>query len=1091
MTGQRAQPGALPAVVGVLFLFSGAAALVYEVLWFRMLVLRLGGTGLSVATVTAAFMAGLGLGAWLFGTRLALGVRPLRLYGVLEIAIGIYALLVPTLIGAMGRVDLALLGAEPGALGRVVRFMLAGSVLFPAAVCMGATLPVLSRLVEAGGSRPDRFIGFLYGLNTTGAVLGAGATGFLLLPRLGLDHSIHVAVALNLILGVVALVLARPRAETAPHVPVRPEPGGATAEEPGLGLAIVVAFLSGLTSFVLQVSWTRILALVFGSSVYAFSLILVIFLFGLGAGALSGAFFAQRVRRARVGLAWCLVLSGGIALLGQTVYPSLPRLYLEAMISAGGAQSLAGAASLAALLMLPTTFLLGANFPFVVSVATGNRSRGASAGVGRLYAGNTAGCVLGAYTAALLLIPIFGLSGAVSLASLTAMALGAALALPRDARGGNGSWPGRIGPAVAGMVALAAWIVAVPGWNQGLMSLGVGLWGPRAHVFGRDLRTDLATLSSDRILYYRDGVTATVVVKEAGGDKGGPAHRYMSVDGHIEASNGADMPAQVLLAHLPLAAVRASAPEMLIIGYASGVTTGSALTHAATTVTVIDIEEAVVGGSRFFDHVNGRPLENPRARLVVNDARAYLERTDRRFDAISSAPSSVWLSGPAKLFTREFFALARSRLRPGGVLGQWLSTYDLRPDDILTVVRTLRDVFPEVAILRLLEGSDLLLLASDAPIRLDLPALGAWWSNPGIRADLLRVGVRGPCGILDRVLVEPRAVEDAVGPGPLNTDDTALLEYRGARTVGTQGEAEALARLTAEARGAADLVEGLAPAGPGGAGEMAVLCREQGAVRAARSLALRALDGGKDPDALWVLGESSRDDGDREAALRRFREALQANPRHRPSLVSAAFSLQETDRLPEALEAWNRAAEVVPGDPIVPAYRGLVRLYLRDAGAIADFRAARALVTTPPPPIPLDLYEACALQDTGRDLDARPLLEEFLGGTSGRDELQSVAALERLARILARFPAERARAEGLSSQAAAGRGRLIPSVLADAVRIADEGGESGARAFLRDAMALDPALGPAIERGIETLSDPAVGGRIRSILSKIVDGGLP
>lgn len=1082
MAEHRERLGALPAVVGILFFFSGAAALVYEVLWFRLLVLRLGGTGLSVATVTAAFMAGLGLGAWLFGTRVALRIRPILLYGVLEIGIGVYALLVPVLIGIMARADLLLLGAEPGAAGRVLRFLLAGAVLVPAAVCMGATLPVLARLVEATTARPDHFIGLLYGLNTTGAVLGAGATGFVLLPRIGLAHSVQVAVAVNLALGVVALALGRLATESAATAPVRAEAADALPDERRPRLAVAVSFLSGLTSFVLQVSWTRILALVFGSSVYAFSLILVIFLLGLGVGAVGGAYLVRRFPRARTGLAWCLVGSGGIALLGQALYPWLPRLYLEAMISSGGGQSLRGAAFLAALLMLPTTLLLGANFPFVVSLATGNRGRGASAGVGRLYAGNTAGCVLGAYTAALLLIPALGLSGAVSLASLTVMVLGAALVLPAGASGRT-SLIARAAPAVVGIAAAVTWAVAVPRWNQGVMSLGVGLWGPRAHSFGRDVRADLESLLSDRILYYRDGVTATVAVKEAAGEQGRPGHRYMSVDGHIEASNGADMPAQVLVAHFPLLAARTRTPDVLIIGYASGVTTGSVLRQPAAAVTVVDIEEAVVAGSRFFDDVNGRPLQDPRARLVVNDARAYLDRIDQRFDVISSEPSSVWLSGPAKLFTQEFFALARARLRPGGVMGQWLHTYDLGPDDIVSAVRTLQSVFPEVAVVRLIEGADLLLLASDAPIRIELSVLRAAWSDPKIRSDLQRVGIRGPCGMLDRVLIEPQAVRRGVGAGPLNTDDTALLEYHGAQSVGARGETEALARLGAEARGVADLLDGLAPAGAERPGELAVECREEGAARAARSLALRALDAGPDADALWVLGESSRDAGDRDGALRRFREALERNPRHEPSLVSTALSLQETDRLRPALEAWNRAAQVLTGDPLVLAYRGLVKFELGDPGAAADFRAARALSATQPAPLPLDLYEACALQESGRSEEARPLLERFLGGASAQDELQSVAARERLARILARAPGQRSRADGLSGRAAEGRGRLVPSILADAARIAGEGDERGARAFLRDATSLDPALREALERALGELSDPAVAARIHSILS--------
>jgi len=276
------------ALLGGLFALSGATALVYEVVWFRLIFLRLGGTGLSVATVTAAFMAGLGLGAWLFGDRLARRIPPVRLYALLEAFIGLYALLVPALVTLAGQLDTLMLGADaagPGA--RLVRYLLVGIVLLPATMCMGGTLPVLARLVEREGLRPGRFVGLLYGLNTTGAVLGAAGAGFLLLPALGFAGTVYACATANLALAAGALLLARSfagpaAAQAESSSPATDKGRGGKADRPGRGkdhmagkpgpvvprplLALLAYTTSGLVAFMLQVSWTRILTVNFASS---------------------------------------------------------------------------------------------------------------------------------------------------------------------------------------------------------------------------------------------------------------------------------------------------------------------------------------------------------------------------------------------------------------------------------------------------------------------------------------------------------------------------------------------------------------------------------------------------------------------------------------------------------------------------------------------------------------------------------------------------------------------------------------------------------------------------------------------------------
>jgi spermidine synthase len=1081
------------ALLGALFLASGATGLIYEVIWFRLLFLKLGGTGLSVATVTAAFMLGLGLGAWAFGARLALRVPPVRLYAFLEAAIGLYALLVPVLVTAVGHLDALLLGGEAAGTGaRFVRFLLAGAVLLPPTICMGGTLPALSRLVEVEPHRPGRFVGGLYGLNTAGAVVGAGSAGFLLLPYLGFSRTVLLAAALNLALAGIAYLLSllhapwreplqTPRAAPSRR-PAVPEEASPAAGRPRL--AVLAYTASGAVAFMLQVAWARILTMVFASTVYAFSFILVVFLSGLGIGALVAApALDRRVSPAR-GLAWTFVVVGAVALLGQGLYDRLPALYLAALMTSESGHALVWAALLAALLMIPATLALGAGFPLAVRLATGDDRPNTSARVGYLYAGNTAGSVVGAFSTALVLIPILGLIGVVTLAALLASAVGLLLALSREAGARPGTaWKPAWGPMATAAAAIGIWLAVVPAWNRSLMTESVAFWRSYAVMKGDEVWKKLEghrTGDLARLLYYRDGVTATVAVKEERSGSG-IVNRYLTIDGKVDASSVPDMLQQTFLAHLPLMAIDPQAADVLVIGYASGVTTGSVLTHPVGTVVVAEIEEAVMEASHFFDDVNNRPLDDPRLEVVTDDARAYLERTDRRFDVVSSSPSSAWLSGPAKLFTLESMALIRSHLKEGGLLCQYVQAYDLNEAAVLTLLRTVQEVFSHVAVFQARSGN-LLVLASEHPIGFRVTDLARHWSRPEVRADLARIGVQGPCGLLDRAVAEPEAVAAVVGAGPLNTDDNALLEYRGPQTAGLSVHEQVLARLRKYSRGPATLLGDLQPGGPIDPRPLAATCLQQQAYRLAASLARQRLALGPDPDSLWVLAEAERQENQRLQALEHLDEALQLWPDHPLSLIARALTLQDLGRQADAIEGWNRAAAVVGPIPLIRHHRGRLLLQTGDIdGAVAELSTALRAPAEQALEAPAEVYLARALEEAGRPAEARAYLEAYLHRRAADDTLAAaaVAARERLARLLMQAGGDEERATVLASEAREHRQRLAAAVVDDAGNRLEAEGETSARAYLDELCSLDPLLAPALaaevagrhERGQDVSAD--------------------
>jgi predicted membrane-bound spermidine synthase/tetratricopeptide (TPR) repeat protein len=704
-----------------------------------------------------------------------------------------------------------------------------------------------------------------------------------------------------------------------------------------------------------------------------------------------------------------------------------------------------------------------------VRLATGDSRRQTAARVGFLYAGNTAGSVLGAFSTALVLIPAIGLAGVVSLAGLAALAIVLLLVLTREGPGHREISRSAWSAAGVAMAVCLTWALFVPGWNRGLMSESVAFWRNRIAEVGEaiwDELEDYRTGEQVRLLFYEDGVTATVAVKEEQPEGGAPS-RYLTVDGKVDASSLMDMPQQILLAHLPLMSLDPRDAEVMIIGYASGITTGSVLTHPVASVVVLEIEEVVMEASHAFDQVNLRPLEDPRTQVVLDDARAYLERTGRRFDVISSSPSSPWLTGPSKLFTRESMALIREHLKEGGVLCQYVQAYDLDEAAVLTLLRTIRSVFPSVAIFEA-SGTNLLVLASDRPVDFTLSELSRHWARSEVRTDLQRAGIQSPCQFLERAVVEPQGLTAAIPPGPLNTDDNALLEYRGPQSAGFIVAREVVARLRGGSSGPAGLLADLQPDGPVDPAQLAVSCLQEGTRQAAASLARKKLSSGPDPDSLWVLAEIARGENRRLQAMEHLDQALEGRPDHAPSLIARALTLHDLGRTEETIGAWEAAREVVGEIPLLLYHRGRARLDAGEiAGAVHDLDAALRSGALLQLPVEVDL--ARGLVALGRREEARKRLEEYLArlGPEAPRSMGAVAARQRLADLLAGDPGQEERVAALLSLAAADRRRLIGGVLEGARSRLEGEGEEAALAYLEQLSRIDPVLPDAFREAID------------------------
>ncbi len=704
---------------GVLFFLSGATGLIYELLWVRVLYQSFGSTIQSVTTVVAAYMGGLGLGAWLFGRRVDRTPRPAVLYGRLEIAIGIFGILSPLVLGLAHWVYIGTAGALAlgGAASVALRFGLAALVLLIPTTLMGGTLPVLTRaLMGEDRALLKPSLGRLYGLNTLGAMTGTALAGFLLIEFVGVRASLWATAAVNLAIGIAAIVLGREQS--------LPDPGREPGEQqtqpaPPDHLRTLALVLLGLTAFASllnEIAWTRVLIMIVGGSTYAFTLILFVFLLGIGLGSMIVARRSAPPAEtaATAGLAQGVTGVGAAALF--VFFGFLPSYIIAVFqipdLSATSRLMLMGVA-VGAVVLVPAIGM-GMTFPLLTDL-TAQRRAARGADVGAAYALNTVGSILGAVITGFVLVVALGTQATLRV-GLVVNGL-AALALAWLAARGvaEGSAEDRrlrvrvLSAACLGTLALVA-AVAAPGWSTRLIDLGPTIYARQP--MDKAARQRFLEHRGVRQLAFREGPNATVSVWE------GESGRSLRVSGKVDGSDRGDMDTQVMLGLAP-AVARVGATSALVIGYGTGVTAHVlAAVPSVARLKVVELEPSVMQMDSFFVGVNGNVLARPGVRVVIDDARSAFQLDREHYDVIVSEPSNPWVAGVATLYTPEFFRIAGGRLSDDGVFCQWIQLYQLPLPIVAGIVRNLRAVFPHVHVW--FGGSaDLVVLASPRAITYD------------------------------------------------------------------------------------------------------------------------------------------------------------------------------------------------------------------------------------------------------------------------------------------------------------------------------------------------------------------------------------
>jgi spermidine synthase len=747
----------------ILFTASGASGLMLEVVWTRMLGWSLGATTWSVMTILVAYLGGLGLGGIIWGLRAPRALRPLRLFGWLECAIGLYTLAVPGLFGWLGRLLVTagpLVGDTPAA-AVVVRVIAAALALGLPTLLMGGTLPVLTQFAAAGRPQPGRIAGALYAANTAGAVLGCFVTGCWLIFWLGVIETNVLAAVIDLGVGVAALAWDRGlvNATVGGSFVATPASSRAPARMP-----LLIAAASGFCALAYELLWTRsLLAAVTDDTTYAFTLMLTAFLAGSALGAAmagrSGGGQSperdwRRLGTAQMMAAACALVS--VPLLVVIRDPISRESFTEGMTFWGARILFHLVISLA--VFAPSAFFLGNSFVLAARLYVGP-SHPVGQSIGRLYGLNTLCAVLGAIVTTAFFIPALGAQFAIVALAVFQAALGAGVILFCGVR--PTTWRGRANSAGA-LSLLVAWCCVL------------NYFAPLSGIYARQ--------EPGRLLALVEGRGAAITVHQRNA-----ADRVISINGvNVAGTNNVLRATQKLQAHLPVC-LHPGPRSVLQIGFGSGGTCYSVSLHdEIKSIDVVELNPDVLEvASDWFADINHRVLRDPRVRVRIADAKSYVAATTATYDLILSDSTHPRFRGNAALYTRDYFDDCSRRLRPGGFISTWLPLYGMSTDDIRGILKSFHSVFPHVQVwyANSEPHENTIVIASKQPIAIDPGALGRRLAVTVITDDLAEVGIISTTQLLDYFMLGDRAVAEFARTGRLNTDDHPRLEFLAPRSL--------------------------------------------------------------------------------------------------------------------------------------------------------------------------------------------------------------------------------------------------------------------------------------------------------------------
>ncbi len=780
----------MPALL-LVFVGSGCAALIYEIVWFQLLRQVIGASAISLGILLSSYMGGLFLGSLAFPKLVSMRHHPLKAYAVLEIGIGLSGIAMLVILPLVRFVYLGFVGY--GLAGVFLRAIICLICLLPPTILMGATLPAVSRYMETTRTGISR-IGFLYAANIGGAVAGCLIAGFYLLRVYDMVIATLFAASINAAIAAVSLLLAAkgvafvpPEAEAKAETPAETEVAVTTkVSNPWV---YVVIGLSGLTALGAQVVWTRLISLLFGGTVYTFSIILAVFLTGLGIGSAAGSFLARQVRRPGMALGWTqLLLVFAIPVGAFMISREIPFWYLNPEFYDVITLRYGHDLMRASVAMLFATCLWGASFPLALAaIARPGEDPGGL--VGRVYAANTVGAILGSAMFSMYMIPAFGTHQSQQrltlLAGLAAVAMfisdrltdsgsaepqagdAAEDAAPSNLLARAGGWAGAA--RLAGGTAVVLWVT--------FMAVGSVSRVPDGLIaYGRFVE-DWDEVSAYH--YVGEGMNTSVAVSDWPEDN----VRSFHVGGKVVASTRrVDMRLQRMLGHLP-AMFQGGPKSVLVVGFGAGITAGSFVVYdEVERIVVCEIEPLVPQAAAvWFGPQNYDIVDDPRTELIFDDARHFIATTDETFDVITSDPIHPWVSGSAALYSAEYYELVKERLNPGGVVAQWLPLYETSEEAVKSSLATFMEAFPNGTVWNsdiFGEGYDVVMIGSVDEMKLDLVALEEQLTrNPRVRQSLADIDFYSGLELLTSYVGQGSDLQPWLLDAQINRDRSLRLQY--------------------------------------------------------------------------------------------------------------------------------------------------------------------------------------------------------------------------------------------------------------------------------------------------------------------------
>jgi spermidine synthase len=762
-TGLAASPEAaqrwLPALL-LLFVGSGCAALIYEVVWFQLLQLSIGSSAVSLGVLLGIYMGGMCLGSLLLPKYLNRQNHPLRVYAMLELGIAVFGIIVLFAVPIVGRVYTSIAGT--GQVNLVLRAIVAAICLLPPTLLMGATLPAIARWVETT-PKGVSWLGYFYGGNLAGAVAGSLLAGFYLLRVYDMPTATGAAVGLNLLVALLAFLVASRTPHTVITATPSDEPLAASTPEISKLVYIAIA-LSGLTALGSEVVWTRVLSLLFGATTYTFSLILAVFLVGLGIGSSLGSSMARNLKNPRIALGWCqLGLCVALAWAAYTTSSSLPYWPINPSISTSLVYNFQLDLMRAIWVMLPGAILWGASFPLALA-AVATRGQDSARLVGGVYAANTVGAIIGATVISLVLVGTIGSQKTQQVLIGVAAMSGLLMLMPAT---------GEVRRLIASTPVVVVGIALVAGFLA--RSVPPIPW--LLVAYGRYSAT---WVGQNEMVYVGEGVTASVAVTRT---PTGVLNYHNA--GKVQASSEPqDMRLQRMLGHITTL-VPKNPNKVLVIGCGAGVTAGAvSIDPMVKDQTIAEIEPLVprVVSTHFAQH-NFNVVANPKVKVHLDDARHYLLTTNEKFDAITSDPLDPWVKGAATLYTREFFDVVKSHLNPGGVVTLFVQLYESSEAAVKSEIGTFLEAFPNGAVFANTvngQGYDLVLFGQLDGGKIDVDAVQARLSDPAnaaVAKSLSEVGINSAIDLFGTFAGRRGDMKNWLSDVQINTDRNLKLQY--------------------------------------------------------------------------------------------------------------------------------------------------------------------------------------------------------------------------------------------------------------------------------------------------------------------------